>query len=47
MFGSSGVIGYIIVTAVVMVIMLVLEIVSCFPEQREKKNAMKVVVSEK
>ena len=46
MFGSSGVIGYIIVTAVVMVIMLVLEIVSCFLS-REKKNAMKVVVSEK
>ncbi|MFR7390981.1 MAG: hypothetical protein ACLUTU_20060 [Blautia faecis] len=45
MFGSSGVIGYIIVTAVVMVIMLVLEIVSCFLS-REKKNAMKVVVSE-
>lgn len=46
MFGSSGVIGYIIVTAVVMVIMLVLEIVSCFLS-REKKNAIKVVVSEK
>ena len=46
MFGSSGVIGYIIVTAVVMVIMLVLEIVSCFLS-REKKNAMKVIVSEK
>ena len=46
MFGSSGVIGYIIVTAVVMIIMLVLEIVSCFLS-REKKNAMKVVVSEK
>ena len=37
MFGSSGVIGYIIVTAVVMVIMLVLEIVSCFLRQREKE----------
>ena len=46
MFGSSGVIGYIIVTAVVMVIMLFLEIVSCFLS-REKKNAIKVVVSEK
>ena len=46
MFCSSGVIGYIIVTAVVMVIMLVLEIVSCFLS-REKKNAMKVIVSEK
>ena len=46
MFGSSGVIDYIIVTAVVMVIMLVLEIVSCFLS-REKKNAIKVVVSEK
>ena len=39
MFGSSGVIGYIIVTAVVMVIMLVLEIVSCFLS-REKKNCL-------
>ena len=46
MFGSSGVIGYIIVTAVVMVIMLVLEIVSCFMS-REKKDAIKVFVSEK
>ena len=46
MFGSSGVIGYIIVTAVVMVIMLVMEIVSCFLS-REKKNTIKVVVSEK
>ena len=40
MFGSF------IGTAVVMVIMLVLEIVSCFLS-REKKNAIKVVVSDK
>ena len=46
MFGSSGVIGYIIVTAIVMVIMLVLEIVSCFMS-RDKKSAIKVVASEK
>ena len=46
MFGSSGVIGYIIVTAVVMVIMLVLEIVSCFMS-REKKGGIKVVTAGK
>ena len=42
MFGSSGVIGYIIVTAVVMVIMLALEIVSCFMS-RDKRKAIKVI----
>ena len=46
MFGSSGVIGYIIVTAVVMVIMLVLKIVSCFMS-RDKKVGIKVVAAGK
>ena len=46
MFGSSGVIGYIIVTAVIMVIMLVLEIVSCFMS-RDKKSGFRVVPAEK
>lgn len=42
MFGSSGVIGYIIVTAVVMVIMLVLEIASCFMS-RDRRDTIKVI----